>query len=397
MTFHLRPAMRALVVVSVLAPAFVANLHAEVLDVRGSISAEAAEFVDGEPGSTDRAFEALPQTLAEFPLEAIAGLGDFSGEQQSTFGALGVSSLSDPFSTDNRNPAELGLEAEAYSTDAAISYEVSADAVETRTVRFSAEELDTNQPSRTVRGTVFLRGAAIIWSQEQGRDLTGMSVKFDFKIIKDTGTNGGEVLLETGFVATGSNGSQVVIRDAELLSLEVGSPNVLVRLFGEESEDEAAALSSIGRVQLVLLPPQEVSYEYEVVVDEEFDLRAETAVRVTNLPGGTGAGVTVGRPFRSLALAVSPFLNDVTADDIQQVINDVINGAVNGGNGGNGNDNSGNGNSNGNGNDNGGPDDPSNPMPPSVIPFCGLLGGEMLIMPLAMAVIGLGRRQRIAP
>ena len=90
---------------------------------------------------------------------------------------------------------------------------------------------------------------------------------------------------------------------------------------------------------------------------------------------------------------MSPFLVEVTADDIQQVINDEINGATNGGSGnGNGNDNSGG----GNGNDNGNPDDPSNPLPPIVIQLCGLFGSEMLIMPLGLAVIGLGRRRRIA-
>jgi len=382
MTFNLRPVVRALIIVSVLTPALAASVRAEVLDVRGSIRAAVTEFVDGQIGSSDRAFEDLPQTLAEFPLETIAGLGDFTGQPESTFGALGVSSLSDPFSTDNRNPAELGLEAEAYSIDPAIAYEVSADTVEARRVRFSAEELDTNQPSRTVRGTVFLRGAAMLWSQKQGRDLTGMRVVFDFRVIKDTGTNGGEVLLETGFTAIGTNGSQILVKDADLLSLEIGPPIVLENLFGEDSADEAAALSRIGRVQLVLMPPQEVTYEYVVEVDEEFELRAETGVRVVNLPDGTGAGVSVGRPFRSLALAVSPFLDEITADGVQQVINDVIDGSASG-NGGNGNDNSGDG-------------DPSNPLPPIAIQLCGLFGGEMLVLPLALAFISVPRRRRVA-
>lgn len=345
--------------------------RAEVLDVRGNISAEVNEFVAGENGSSDRSFEDFPQTIPTFPIEAIAGLGDFFGELGATSGSRGAALLDDPQSSETRNPAELGLEAEAFSVDQDVSYESIASAVESRTLRFSAQELGTSQPSQTLRSVVFLRGAALLWTSEQGRDLSGMSVEFDFKIIKDTGTNGGETVFEVGFEATGTNGAQVMINADESLNLISGTPSVLVQRFGDTAQDEADNLSRIGRVRLILLPPQELSYEYEAFVDEEFELRAESTVRVVNLPNGTGAGIALGRPFQSLGLAVTPFLDRISADGVQDVINDAITGAVPGG-------------------DN--PDESPVQLPTILVQLCGIFGPEMMLAPLCMMAM---RRRRL--
>lgn len=346
--------------------------RAEVLDVRGRISSEVTEQVDGQIGSTDRAFEDLPQTLAVFPIEAVAGLGDFTGEQGSSSGGRGVASLSDPQSAMQRNPGELGLEAEAFSIDPSVAYDAAADATEVRRIVFTAQELETDQPRRVVSSSVFLRGAAVLWTRQPGRDLTGMSVSFDFRIIRDTGTNGGEVVFETGFEAVGSTGSAVVVTRGRDLTIQTGPPSILVDRLGDVVAPQADALGQIGDVQLVLLEPQELFYTYEATAGEPFELRAETRVRAVNLADGTGAGIALGRPFASLGLTIDPFTDQMSAESIQDVINDVISGT---------------GPPDGNG---ASPGPPAGP-PSGLVNLCGLFGAEMMLAPLGLVT---ARRMR---
>ena len=163
---------------AVLAPIFVAQVRAEVTDIRAQIMSSSTEIVNGETGSTDLSVEDFPNTSSQLPIESFSGLGNFDGGDESDFGARGIATFRDPSLSPSANPGEWGVEADCYSLAPGTSYEVVSEITEQRDIVFTAADLNVSSDSEpvdvAVTGNIFTNGGLVVWSDDPSRDLTGL-------------------------------------------------------------------------------------------------------------------------------------------------------------------------------------------------------------------------------
>lgn len=301
-----------------------AELRAEILEVHAVISASVQEFNNGEPMSSDSAFEEFGITTADLPVSVAALLGD--PVEQERLGQAFADFLDPTRDTGGPNPEEFGLEVNCFSLDPAASYEVAAEAEETRTIQFSFDELpETTRDVNVVLSNVFLSGAVVVWSLEEGRDLTGLVAEVEFTVLQrpvglddetDESTNGqgsdeedsepGEEVFSTQLVLLGQPDGEVVLEGAGPWEGILGGLDLFfdgaVDLSDQDLVAEIVGLTvdTLGEFHVLLIPDQVLGYLYEASPGEPFELEAKFRTRVVNLPGGTGVAAAFGRPFTGL-------------------------------------------------------------------------------------------------
>lgn len=298
---------------------------AEITTITAALEANVTELVGGQSGSTDTSVESFPGTSATLPIEALAGLGDFSGEFAADAGGRSAATFSDPTLPDDPNPAEFGVEAVSYALDPSYAYDGDASATETRTIVLSPTELGVPAlgDERLTVSTAFVEGAVLVWSDDAERNLTGLAAEFAFRIVQ-VDTNGETVVFESELTVTGQPAGEVSLVRSSVLDATLGGPEVLAGVGGSDTQDVVDSLAAIGRVHVVLVPAQSVQYAYFATAGEEFELRAEVTCRAVNLPGGTGAAAVFGRPFAGLEFALAPFTDQAKAAEIQAVLNEAM-------------------------------------------------------------------------
>ena len=281
----------ALFVPATTAGAIVRTITAEI---RGSVQA----FVNGESESSDEAIENVGDTGVQPPVDVRASLENLDDAQ-----AVAIAEFRDPTQTGpQRNPGEISIEADCFSSNADTSYELTSSAVERRVVSFSSEELDD---TGTVRSAVFASGAIFVWSLEDGQDLTGLSGEVSFVVRRfDVDADGAPVgeatvlVEETVSLVGGPNGS-VTRQNSNGLFVFAGDLAIL-------PDDDASVdveglpdinLESLAVAQVAIILEQDVNYSYDTVAGEDFMLEAEFTTNVSNVPGGTGVVAVFGRPF----------------------------------------------------------------------------------------------------
>jgi len=301
----LRNAHRNAVVLSVLLGfVFAPSAPGEILQIDATISAEVQEFINGEEGSFDSAFEEFGATSATLPIDVAARLLPSDDASMTEFLASAFADFRDPAVSGTPNPAEFGLEANAYSTDPSQRFASHANANEKRRVTFSAAELDLpeNETERPVRSSVFLSGAVVIWSQDPTRDLTGLSAGLRITIKQKLSDADPLVVFEASLTAQGAADAQVVLDppDGEIVALIGGSG--LIAPTADFTEDQLLdELTALGNVHFVIVPEQTLTYLYSAAREVEFELEADFDIEVVNVPDGTGVAAVFGRPFRNLA------------------------------------------------------------------------------------------------
>ena len=300
--------------------------HAEVVDIRAYLETTVTEMVMGEPASTDTSVESFPETSLTLPIEVFAGLGDFTGELDVPHGGRGLASFEDPTLSVTPNPAEFGVEADCYSLEEGVAYEVVSEAAEVRDVFFGVGELGGADDSEQqwVGSTVFVSGAVVVWSDDPERDLSGLIAEFDFTVVQETGTNGEEMVFEASLAVEGLPQGEVSLDYTSVLSAVLGRPELLLSVGGPATSGIVGQLEDIGSVHLVIVPAQEIDYAYLVTPGEEFKLRANVRCRSVNLPEGTGVAVVFGRPFSELAGVIDPVMAKPSGAAVQAAVNRAI-------------------------------------------------------------------------
>jgi len=304
---------------------------AAITEISATLDAAVVEFVGGAEGSNDSSIETFPGTAVALPVEAFAGLGDFSGDLGLDYGARAVATFNDPTLANDPNPAEFGCEAVAFSLDASIAHQTTAQVHELRDVVFSVDDLDVNTSgaSNLVFSTAFVDGAMLLWTTDAARDLTGMSADFVFQIIQDDAT-GETVVFEAEVAVNGEADGEVQLVHSSVLDVALGGPELLA---GRVNAATLQALESIGRVHVVLVPTQAVEYAYFADAGTPFELRAEARCGTSDLASGTGSAAVFGAPFAGLASALEPFLDQSKATDVQRAMNEATRTSADGGDG----------------------------------------------------------------
>jgi len=295
---------------------------AEIVRTMATVSATSQELMNGVPASvTSDANDLLPDA-SNLPLSASAELTstDLGGELIAMGAA--TASFNDPTRLDQPNPEEFAIEAACYSNDLGVSYAVGSTAIETRTVRFTADEIDfASGATQTVQSRIFLSGAVVVWTIGDKLDLSQIDGQVTVSVTRD----GNETLFETSLtVAPGSNGDLETNVTGAISSTTVSVADLVSLGLDGASRDVLESVENAGTLLLLILPQQEHTYAYSVEQDREYDLTARLAVTLTNAPGQTGMAAVLGRPFSNIASFVETGLTGTNGGSVQAALNKAI-------------------------------------------------------------------------
>jgi hypothetical protein len=298
-----------------------------VVGTTAKVSTTVQELIDGVPGSVNADDAAFPSAGTDFPLAASATLRstDLNGALVSL--GQGFSEFADPTRLDQPNPEEFALEIGCYSNAESISYSVSSQALENRSVIFTRPGNPAAPPeinfglasTRDVESRLFLSGAVVFWSTHAETNLDELRVELTVKVSRgDTPTPLFETALridgrDAAVSATGPIRHDRVGLD-ELAALGVDDTTLAIL---RRVQDE-------GSLMVLVIPPQEHAYRYSVTADEELTLDADLEIRVRNAPRGTGVAAVLGRPFKELAVFIEKGLPGVDGAVVQRSLNKAI-------------------------------------------------------------------------
>lgn len=318
-----------LLAIVVAAPLAEESAFAAITKTTASVSTTVQELIDGEPGSVNGDFLALPDDQEEPPLQATSLLEstDFDGQLIGRGQAYG--DYLDPARVDQPNPEEFAVETACYSNGGPVSYVIQGAATETRTIVFTSPGSVVADPeiefdvdgTATVESRVFFTAAVVFWSREPFRNLTGMSAELSITVTRD-GTE--SPLFETSFSADGQTGGAVEVGSVGPIRFEAFTLTDLEQAgLDEDSLAVLQQIDELGTLRIVGIPPQEHAYRYGVTADDSFDLSAELTASVRNVPDGTGAAVVLGRPFSNLTDVIAEALPGVDGAALTNAINKV--------------------------------------------------------------------------
>ncbi|MFQ5489728.1 MAG: hypothetical protein ACE5GE_03300 [Phycisphaerae bacterium] len=301
----------------------------ELLRFDAVLETHSQEFVDGQAVSFDQSFEQFELTSADLPLRVASGLilPTADGAMKAT--AQGFADFFEPIVDRPGNPAELALEANVFSIDPAVAYTTSSSIEEVRTVRFSRRELvDLAVGEREVLSDVFLSGSIIVWSQDPLGDLSGLSGVMEFVVEQVRTTRDPQTsemreevvpLWVTRMGVNGRAGGSVDPFIEGLGTFLFGGPDLVRDLAGPNAPPDD--MDGMGRVWIMLVPSQVLTYSYRARAGEEFKLQASFSVEVSNLPDGTGVSAVFGRDFEGLGRIIEQAFGDLNGQSTQRAIN----------------------------------------------------------------------------
>ena len=305
--------------------------YGELLSFDVTLESKTQEFIAGEPVSFDQSFEDFLLTTADLPVQVASRLVVPTVDDSLVAAGQGFADYFEPVMSVNVNPEEFGLEASCFSIVPDYAHEVTARAVEDRTIQFTRQELDSEAgEERDIESSVYLSGAIIVWSQDPARDLTGLTARMTFTVDQFRGADGSETdgdglnLFRAVVGVEGSAGGAVAPNiagegDADVQYVFGGPETVLQRVTGSELLEEYFDL--MGQVYVLLIPNQAIDYQYQAEAGEEFELVAEFIVEAKALPDGTGVSAVFGRGFEALAEQIAEAFADVDAQEVESAVN----------------------------------------------------------------------------
>lgn len=296
---------------------------ASVISVTANLSTTVQELIDMVPGSVTSDGTQFNNDPNSLPLFATGSLltTDLEGELVAT--GQGVAQLSDRDNSLMGNPEEVALEVSCYSNDSSVSYNVSSEVDETRTVMFSAPEITfDDNGNQTVQSMVTLSGAVIFWADDPAADLSNMSANLSVIVTRE---DTGATLFQTGLTVSGNAAANVSPSGTGPIQFEIIS---LAELAAEGVDaDSIAVLSQVqqaGTLVIVAIPRQQHLYTYTVTADQALPLRAVFRTSVQNVSDGTGVTATLGRPFEDLSTFIAQAFPEVDGDLMEKAINRAV-------------------------------------------------------------------------
>ena len=310
---------------------FTSSVDAAIIGFDAQASTTVQELLDGQASSVSSDLKEWNGVADVLPLQAFASV--ITSELTGPRGARGqaVSDFTDPQRLDQPNPEEFGLEVAGFANTATAAYIVLSEATEQRTVLFTSPGVNPDVPAeiefdadgrREVSSRIYLSGAVLVWALEEDADLTGVTAELGITVTQDGDTS--TVFAGNLELQGGSEGSLTPEADSPLV-YELGGLELLTAESDAAAvEQVAAGLENVGTVAIVLIPPQEHTYSYMVAADQQTLLTAEFALRVRNVPGGTGVAAVLGRPFDTLADFIEHALPEVDGTALQAALNKSV-------------------------------------------------------------------------
>lgn len=304
--------------------------RAAVIDTSASVAITVQELLDGAPGSVINDSDTLNDDGTNTPLFATGNL-----RSTDLFGNLiaagqAYAEYVEPTLSNEQNPEELTLEIASFANGDSVAYTVTADAVETRTLIFTRPGNPLAEPeisfglsgTREVESRISISGAIVFWSTHPDVSLEESLAQLSFTVTReDTGaelfsTSLSVVADAQGGVATATEGP-IVFEQVTLAELaQAGVDEASLAVLEEVAQN--------GSLLVLVLPLQEHPYQYTVRADQSFELTAELNAKVRNVPGGTGAAVTLGGPFENLADFMAEALTGTNGSNLEQSVNAVL-------------------------------------------------------------------------
>lgn len=285
-----------------LAAAGFSAAKADVVSVSASTEASLREFVNGVQTRSDG--ETLAHPDADLPLQATARLVMDASETQGA-AAMGVQ-VADPILTQT-NPEDFAINFSLASRAADIRYEGTAIAQETRTLRFASGELGPLAfagSTQRVTGRLTVDGALAILAKESGRDITGMNATLTVTVERVAGSTRETVFSGTVQIDGAAGGDVDVSADGDFPI----STLILTSLPGQAGD--------FGIFHVLVIPRVGITYPFNAVVGEDFDLVATVRVDAANIGSDTDVSCVIGTPTTSIQDVISLTSSQSTASSV---------------------------------------------------------------------------------
>lgn len=278
-------------------------VRAEVLNVTGSAQSSILQFLGPLPIQTDFAREAVPQTQAAPPIAARSSLDRLQSDGTTSAAAQAISLLDMPVFSGGQTPNDAGLDLSAFSDDEVTGWRIEGIVNETRRVRVTAADIggitDGGPPSR-VRSRVLLTGVMLIASLREGTDLSGVEVNLTFSVSQRRADQRAVTLISGDVALAGkADGTVSIVRQAGALA------NVNFPIVDFTNPD-----TNVSLAKAILFTGLSLPYEYDIALNEEFDLDLAVQSQVITKPGGVGASSTFGVPQDAIGVVFERVKSD---------------------------------------------------------------------------------------
>lgn len=289
---------RVAAVVALLA-AFGGAAQGEITSISGRVEARVQEFRGTGAGDSDVALDRFPATSSTLPLQVV---GQLIAPGDEVAAARVGAQFADPRSLNQANPEEFAINL-ALNSVTETRYEASALTEETREVTFQPADTGLANGARFVAvGKVFVDGALAVYSVSPEKDLTGAFVTLTVTVVRRVAGQPDATVFSGELGIDGAAGGDANVRVSGAFPVE----NLVLSDLSAVSPDFAA-------FHVLIIPPQNLEYEYDAVVGEAFALVATVTISAANLGGECGVAALVGTPVDSLQRVIEATKDDQTA------------------------------------------------------------------------------------
>jgi len=275
---------------AILLGAAAATVHAEIKSVSARVSAEVHQRADGGGIlQSDIAQQSFPGQVSVPPALARARLDQHDANEGIVGSAQVAAIFTQPIAPlFLQPPSDIGIDVAAFSNDNQTHWNANGAGVETRVVKFSGSELGgifLPGDAATIRSRVVVSGVMLIAALNTGQDLSGASVKFQFSVTQRRPNLAATTPLFGAMTVTGGANGAITTRGEGILALQ--NPPIV---------DFNGIIQELPQVKAVLFTGLNLPYEYEIAIDEEFELELIVGAEIITRSDGVGCAAIFGTP-----------------------------------------------------------------------------------------------------
>lgn len=266
------------------------NAGAAVKSVTAQVSAEVHQNANGGGViQSDVAQQSFPGQAATPPAIARARLDQFDTGGSLVGSAQVAGIFTQPiFPLFLQPPSDVGLDVAAFSNDHHSYWTARGSGVETRSIAIAPSELSgvyLAGDTATIRSRVVISGVMLIASLNGGQDLSGASVKFQFSVTQRQPNASETTPIFGAMTLTGGPNGTVTTHGEGIMALQF--PPVV---------DFNGVIPDLPQVKAILFTGMTFPYQYEVAVDETFELQLIVGADIVTRDDGVGCAAIFGTP-----------------------------------------------------------------------------------------------------
>lgn len=287
---------------------------AGVVGVGGQATTQVTQFFGAVPVQSDVGLEVIPLTRSEPPLIVRARVDRLINPNEVLAAGQGLALLYAPNLTGTGNPSDIGIDIGAFTDDLDLmTHWVSTATVQSkRTLNLTAAEVGQQPGINTgrARSRVLLSGIMMLTATNPSRDMSAAEVTLAINLIR---TQQGRAPLTaiTGEVAlVGGPNGQITVQRRTGVFANITLPVVD---FGVEVPDTPL-------VRAIIFSGVEFPFEYDMTLNQPFDLDLSVTATVRTTPAGVGGLAVFGTPEEGLTEIFNRVKNDDRGFKLAQAI-----------------------------------------------------------------------------